>query len=262
MSRESVRVFLIQSCLPMINRLLDRQVSLVEYLTSVAAIFDNEVNVPADPALQKIDQGLLRLQARFCCNKRIKKIIAAFPRTFEVLGADQGSILRAFVEADRQTDISSLASAHQFYEFLFARWQRELPKLPYLLDVAACEFSMVKVCNMAEHSEKSLKTDQSGGPKPGIRRYRSVVPLRCAHDIRSIFEVGLGEVVPPKRDTLLVVTLPAGSCDARILEVAPVVFDLLVRLDDWVDPITLGAIDDLENLVSRLAAQEFIEMRI
>jgi hypothetical protein len=41
---------------------------------------------------------------------------------------------------------------------------------------------------------------------------------------------------------------------------APVVFDLLVRLDDWVDPRTLGAIEDLENLVSRLAAHELIEV--
>ncbi len=114
---------------------------------------------------------------------------------------------------------------------------------------------------MAEDSEKSLKTDQSDGPKPGIRRCRTVVPLRCAHDIRSIFEAGLGEVAPPKRDTSLVVTLPAGSCNAEILEVAPVVFDLLVRLDDWADPITLGAVNDLENLLSRLAAQELIEVR-
>jgi hypothetical protein len=245
----------------MINRLLDRQISLIEYMTSAATLFGEEVNAPADPALQGIDRGLLRLEARFCCNRRIKRIIAAFPRTFEILGADRGLILRAFVETDRQTDISSLASARQFYEFSLARWRREPPKVPYLLDVAACEFSMVKVCNMAEDSDRSLKTDQSGGSKPGIRRYRSVVPLRCAHDIRSIFEVGLGEVVPPKRDTLLVVTLPAGSCKARILEVAPVVFDLLVRLDDWADPITLGAIEDLEILVSRLAAQKLIEVR-
>jgi hypothetical protein len=245
----------------MMNRLLDRQVSLLEYLASSAVLFGDEVNVPVDPALQGIDRGLLRLEARFCCNRRIKKIIAAFPRTFGILGVDQKLILRAFAETSRQTDITSLANAHQFCEFSLAYWRRVPPKVPYLQDVAACEFSMVKVCSMAEDSENALKTDQSDGPKPGIRRRRTVVLLRCAHDIRSIFEAGLGELVPPKRDTSLVIALPAGSCKVEIREVAPVVFDLLVRLDDWADPTTLSAIDDLEDLLSRLAAQELIEVR-
>jgi hypothetical protein len=245
----------------MANRLLDRQVSLLEYLTSAAVLFGDQVDVPVDPALQEIDRGLLRLEARYCCNKRIKKIIAVFPRTLEILAADQGCILREFVETNQQTDISFLANAHQFYEFLLTRWQLQPPKLPYLPDVATCEFSMVKVCNITEESNKTLKPDQSGGPKPGIRRYRGLDTLRCAYDIRSIFEGGLGEVVPPKRDISLVVILAAGSWNARILEVPPVVFDLLVRLDDWANPMTLVDIDDLENLVGRLAAQELIEVR-
>jgi hypothetical protein len=48
----------------------------------------------------------------------------------------------------------------------------------------------------------------------------------------------------------------------RILQVAPVAFDLLARLDDWVDPRTLGAIGELENLVSYLAAHELIETEV
>jgi hypothetical protein len=245
----------------MADRLLNRQASLLEYLSSAAALFGDEVNVPADPALQGIDPGLLRLEARSCCNKRIEKVIAVFPRTFEIFGADQRLILREFVEANRPTDIGSLASARQFYEFSLTRWRREPPNPAYLPDVAACELAMVEVCHVVEDFEKSPKKGQSDGPKPGIRRRRTVVPLRCAHDIRSIFETGLGEVVPPKRDTLLVVTLPANYRDVRIFEVAPVVFDLLVRLDDWTDPRTLGAIEHLEVSVSRLAAQDLILVR-
>jgi hypothetical protein len=245
----------------MANRLLDRQVSLVEYLASVAVLFGHDVNVPADPALQGIDRGLLRLEARFCCNKRIEKIIADFPRTFEIFAADQRLILREFVEVSRPTNMRSLANAREFYGFLLALWGNEPPNLAYLPDVAACELAMVEVRNTVEDDEKPQKKDKCDGPKPGIRRRRGVVPLRCAHDIRSILEVGLGELVPPKRDTSLVVTLPVGFRDVRIVEVAPVVFDLLVRLDDWADPRTLGAIDDLENLVSRLAAHELIEVR-
>src|ERR1700730_17058185 len=248
MSRASVRVSPIQSGIPMANRLLDRQVSLLEYLSSAAAIFGDQANAPVDPALQGIDRGLLRLEARFACNERIEKIIAVFPRTFEILGADQRLILREFVRASRPTNMNSLANAREFYEFLFARWRREPPNLAYLPDVAACELAMAEVRNMVEDYEKPPKKAKSDGPKRGIRRHRSVVPLRCAHDIRSIFEVGLGEVVPPKRDTPLVVTLPAGFRDVRLFEVAPIVFDLLALLDDWADPRTLGAIGDLENL--------------
>jgi hypothetical protein len=252
----------------MSNRFFDRQADLVEYLTSPAVVFGEEANVPSDPVLQGIDRGLLCLVARSCCSKWIKRVVEAFPRTFEILGADQRLILRAFVLAGRQRDISTLASARQFYEFSLAYWRHDPPKVPYLPDVAACEFAMVKVSQMAEDSETSLnltygfrlKVSQSDAPKSALRRSRTAVPLRCIHDIRSIFEVGPAKAVAPKRDTLLVVTLPAGSYNARMLEVVPVVFDLLVGLDDWADPISLGAIDGREDLVSRLAAQGLIEV--
>jgi hypothetical protein len=244
----------------MSNRFFDRQVDLVEYLTSPAVVFGEEANVPSDPVLQGIDRGLLCLVARSCCSKWIKRVVEAFPLTFEILGADQGLILRAFVLAGRQRDISTLASARQFYDFSLAYWRHEPPKVPYLPDVAACEFAMVKVGQMAEDSETSSKVSQSDAPKPALRRSRTAVPLRCIYDIRSIFEVGPAKAVAPKRDTLLVVTLPAGCCNAGMLEVVPVVFDLLVRLDEDADPISLGAIDGLEDLVSRLAAQGLIEV--
>lgn len=245
----------------MTNRLLDRQVSLLDYLSSAAAVFGDQPDAPVDPALQGIDRGLLRLEARFACNKRIEKIIAVFPRTLEIFGADQKLILREFAEVSRPTNIRSFANAREFYEFLLARWQCEPPKPAYLPDVAACELAMVEVRNVVEDHEKPPKQGHSYGPKPGIRRRRSVVALRCAHDIRSIFEPGLGEAVAPHRDTPLVVTLSAGIHDVRIFEVAPAVFDLLARLDDWTDPRTLGAIDDLENRIGHLAANELIERR-
>jgi hypothetical protein len=134
----------------MANRLLDRQIALLEYLTSAATLFGEEVDSPVDPVLRGIDKGLLRLEARFCCNKRIKKIIAAFPRTLEMIGADQGKVLREFVEANQQRDINSLTNARQFYEFLLLRSQSEQPKLAYLLEVAACEFSIIKNRNIGE----------------------------------------------------------------------------------------------------------------
>jgi hypothetical protein len=245
----------------MASRLLDRQVRLLDYLSSAAALFGDQADAPVDPALQGIDRGLLRLEARFACNRRLEKIVAAFPRTCEILGADRKLILRDFVEVSRPTAASTLANARQFYEFLFTRWRREPPKPAYLPDVAACELAMVEVRNMVRDHEQPPNEAKSDGRKRNIRRRRDVVALRCAHDIRSIFEGASGEVIPPKRDATFVVTLPRGSREVRILEVAPVAFDLLALLDDWVDSRTLGAIDELASSVSYLAAHELIEVR-
>jgi hypothetical protein len=102
----------------MASRLLDRQVRLLDYLSSAAALFGDQADAPVDPALQGIDRGLLRLEARFACNRRLEKIVAAFPRTFEISGAEQSLILHEFVEVSRPTAASTLANARQFYEFL------------------------------------------------------------------------------------------------------------------------------------------------
>src|SRR5712691_10218497 len=63
-------------------RLLQRQISLLEYLTSADAIFGEGADAPPVPDLQGFDPAPLRLEACFSHEKRMEKIIAAFPRTF------------------------------------------------------------------------------------------------------------------------------------------------------------------------------------
>ncbi|HXL49824.1 MAG TPA: hypothetical protein VN975_13640 [Xanthobacteraceae bacterium] len=244
----------------MASRLLDRQARLLDHLSSAATLFGEEAGAPVDPTLQGIDRGLLRLEARFACNRRLGKIAAAFPRTFEILGADQKLILREFVEVSRPTAASTLANARQFCEFLSARWRHEPPKPAYLPDVAACELAMLEVRNMVQDHEQPPNKGGSYGRKGNIRRRRGVIALRCAYDIRSIFARTSGEVMPPKRDVAFAVTLPCDSSEVRILELAPAACDLLARLDDWVDPRTLDAIGEQENLVSYLAVHALIEV--
>jgi hypothetical protein len=245
----------------MSDRLLDRQASLLDYLSSAAVIFGDQADAPVDPALHGLDRGVLRLQARFACNKRIERIIAIFPRTFEILGADQKPILREFITVSRPTQKSPLANAREFHEFLSARWQGEPPKPAHLPEVAACELAMAEVRDVVDDRDSPATDGNSDGPKRAIRRLRSVRPLRCAHDIRPIFDAGSGAVVPARRDTSLVVTFPAAARDVRIVEVAPVVADALTLLNDWVDPGVLDALGDREGLFNQLAAHEFIAMR-
>ena len=245
----------------MTKRLLDRQASLLDYLSSGGAMFGAQADAPADPALQAFDPGVLRLQARFICNKRIEKVIAVFPRTLQILGADRRSILGEFVEASRSTNKSTLANAREFHEFLRRRWQRSRAEPAYLRDVAACELAMAEARDVAGDHGSPVEDSNGAGPRPGIRRRRNVVALRCAYDVRAIFDARSRDVIPPRRAISLVVTAPADFREVRLIEAAPRIVEALSRLADWTDPSALDAFGDREKLLAELAANEFIEMR-
>jgi hypothetical protein len=245
----------------MTKRLLDRQASLLHYLSSGVAMFGAQADAPADRALRGFDPRALRLQARYICNKRLEKIVTVFPRTLRILGADQRSILREFVEASRSTEKSTLANAREFHEFLRRRWRRSRPKPAYLPDVAACELAMAEARDVAEDQAEPAMNDRSARPTRGIRRRRNVVALRCAYDVRTIFAAGSRDVVPPKRASALVVTRPADSGEVGMVEAASLVVDALLRLGDWADPSALDAFGDREKLLAELTANEFIEIK-
>jgi hypothetical protein len=97
-----------------------------------------------------------------------------------------------------------------------------------------------------------------GGPYPGIRRAPGVILLRCAYDIRPIFEEN-SAALPLKRDTPLAIVMPLRADHPRIFELLPVVFDLLAVLDDWTDPSAFG--DTPEDLIVELKASMLVEVR-
>jgi len=84
--------------------------------------------------------------------------------------------------------------------------------------------------------------------------------LRCAYDVRPIFEPGAVKTAPVKRDTLLAVATPPGAGGAQVLEIMPAIFDLLAALDDWIDPTGLNADPGLARLLEDLAARGLIEV--
>ena len=95
------------------TRLLERQISLLEHLTSAGAIFGDGA-LPGRH-LQGLDPALLRLEACFSHEKRMEKINSTFPRTFEAMrGDDRIDIVRSFVEACPSVDISRIENARQF----------------------------------------------------------------------------------------------------------------------------------------------------
>jgi hypothetical protein len=241
-------------------RLLDRQVRLLDYLTSTGAIFGEEGGATLDPALRGMDPRLLRLEACFSHAKRMEKIIAVFPKTYRLLGAERDAGVREFVNAYPPTDITRIENGRQFFDFLSSRWRLKSPEPPYLEDLAACEFACarVRVGIRAAHSEPA----RSGEPRRDvIRRHPDIVLLRCAYNIRPVIEDDAEEVAVVKRDTPLAIAMRDDAEQPKIIEVAPPVFGVLRALDDWTDRSELGATSEADELISELAQHGLIEAR-
>jgi len=243
----------------MSKRLLDRQVSLIEHLTSTSAIYGNGAGAPPSETPHGIDPGLLRIEARFSHEKRMEKIAAVFPMTFELLDAQREAIVPDFVDACPPSDISRIENACQFYEFLTAH-RRPGPPLPaHLLDVAACELACAKVRVAAENSSAAAEA-----PAPlhaTIRRRPGIVLLRCAFDVRSVFESRAAHRTPVERETLLAVVVAPDTGEPSIVELAPEVFDLLTALDNWTDMGARNGSSEATALIADLADAGLLEVR-
>jgi hypothetical protein len=80
----------------MTKRLLDRQSDLLHHLTGVAAIFDAGADA-VTPSLQRFNRRLLAIEARFSFEKRLSKIEAVFPSSFDLIGKRRERLIRDFV---------------------------------------------------------------------------------------------------------------------------------------------------------------------
>jgi hypothetical protein len=244
----------------MAGRLFDRQVSLLDYLTSATAIFGDKDDSSPDRSLQGFDRDMLRLEARFSYRKRMEKILAAFPKTFDLLGSDQDRIVQEFVASCPPVDISRLVNARQFHDFLAARWQRTPPVPPYLRDVAACELACATVRVDVDERGPTPASDKSKPRRHHIRRRHGVVLLRCGYDIRPIFETGAEDCAPAERHTPIVVAMPPRAQQPQVSELPPVIFDLLAALDDWTDPAELGGAAQLKEIIREFSEHGLLEV--
>jgi hypothetical protein len=236
--------------------LLERQVSLLRYLTSGTAIFA-DVPPPLDPALYGFDPRLLWLEARLSHRKRIEKITTVFQKTFQILQSDGTALIREFVDAYPPTDIQRIENARQFYEFLCAQWLGKLPDPPYLRDVASCELACAAIHGDAE--ERTLPNGMCA--QPGcVRRRPGVVLMRCAYDIQPVFESHWRGAAPLKRDTPLAIATMSGTQRPQVFELLPAVFDVLAALDNWTDRSALGLQADADEFISDLAAHGMLEV--
>jgi len=240
-------------------RLLDRQVRLLDYLTSSSTIFGGDGEAPLDQALHGIDGRLLRLEAQFSHQKRMEKIKSVFPATFRLLGRDGATTVSEFARAFPPAEVARIENAQQFYDFLCARWQEVPPEPQYLNDVAACEFAIASVRSgvTTTRAEPASGESQRLG---SVRRHPEIVLLRCGYDIRPIFEDALKGTAPARRDTPIAI-LP-GAEHPRIVEISPFVLEALGGLDDWTDRSELGAGSQVDELIDELLRHGLVEVHV
>jgi hypothetical protein len=124
----------------------------------------------------------------------------------------------------------------------------------------ACQFAITKLRNS---SKAALSNPASGGPPRvnNVRRHRDVILLRCACDVRPIFEGGHDEALAVERDTRLAFAIPRGVEQPMIFELLPPIFDLLGVLDNWMDRSVLGTGPEVDELTGELEQHGLIEMR-
>jgi hypothetical protein len=238
--------------IPVPQRLLGRQVSLIRHLTSADAIFGGGRRGVVDQALERIDPNLLRLEARFSHDKRMEKIAAVFPRTLALLGGARGACIAAFTAACPPTDISRIENARQFHGFLSEQWRAAPATPPYLPDIAAFELA----CAATRAAIETRCLFEHG--QAGIRRKRGVVLLRTAYDLSGIFGTN-ARYPPPLRDSRLAIAGIANAGAPLIFDLTAEVFDLLAALDQWTDPAAFSD-PDAEMLIADLADKGLVEL--
>src|SRR4029077_20248015 len=182
----------------MASRLLDRQARLLEFLTSAEAIFGDSCDASRDPILHGFDRARLHIEARFSHDKRMEKIAAVFPKTFDLLGDDRDAVVREFTQACPPVDISRLENARQFHDFLSSRWENQPPTLPYLVDVTACELACAQARLDADDPLAAAKSPSLAGTSE-IRRKPGIALLRTRFDIRPVFKDKGGDLSPVER---------------------------------------------------------------
>lgn len=239
----------------MAERLLDRQIRLLEYLTSGNAIFDKSHDALFYPALQGFNRVHLNLEARFSHEKRMEKIAAVFPKTYFLLGDDLEISIREFADSCPSVSISRLENARQFHDFLVLRWKSQLPPLPHLPDVAACELACAQV-RAAHDSSFAIAKSTSYSKSLEIRRRPGIALLHTCFDIRPIFEEGCSYSNVIKRRVAIAIAVHAGQ--SKILELGTEIFDLLTSLDDWT---SVEGLPDITDLVAELEEAGLLEAR-
>lgn len=244
----------------MADRLLDKQTSLLAFLTSGTGIFgDPRDDLSCHRTPFGIERGLLHLEARYSHEKRMAKIDWVLPRTLDLLGSDRARICRDFAEACPPVKIGRLENACQFHEFLLARWLDESPDPPYLPDLASFELAFATLRGGDTGKGDALQT-ASITPRGAIRRSRRAAFLRCTYDVRPLLEGRPDEAPLEPCDTRLAIAMLPGCADPVVCALSAELVAILEMLDEFVDPEIFQDTPGANELITSLTASGILEV--
>jgi hypothetical protein len=241
------------------KRLLDRQVSLLAYLTSGAAIFGGDAEGPAGPTLAGFDLRLLQLEARYSHEKRMEKIAGVFSRTLELLGDEQAQVIRTFAERCPSDSIGRIENARQFYDFLTGVWRFRPPRLRYLADVAAYELAFAEVRNFGSAVVDAAVPQGTQLHSGSIRRHPGVALRRCDHDVQPIFDSAGPYPAPIERETFLAFALSHQASGVGVFRLNPEFFAMLYALSDWTPRSAFGDAEEADAMIRQLMSDGLLE---
>ena len=215
--------------------LLERQSSLLRHLTSGAAIFGENEPHTVDPAPARTRPRLLAIEARSRFEKRMDKISAVFPRTFELSGGGAGR--RSFREFSKAIRRSASAGWRMRANSPISCPRAGNGAAPAALppDVSACELAFATARAVAQDRFADPEISSTPPTEPELRR-----SLRCslccaARMTSGRFREGseMPRSRPCAREVALAILARASADPPQIFELAPAVFELLGSLDDW-----------------------------
>ncbi len=218
------------------RRLLDRQTALLRHLTSEAFIFGGPAleALAKDPDLRDMNIGQLRLEAEFSYSKRMKRIREGFSRTATLFGSRFEAVTRGFAAACPPQTYERYPDARAFYEYFMTDWADD-PTVPaWAGDVASVEVALAQARTLRPRRARAdaLAACPADPPLLHYRRHPCVLPARCRHDVRPLFDPGQSGRPVEERDVPLAIFAAAGR-PPEIVELSPEAFDLLERAHDW-----------------------------
>ena len=218
-------------------RLIDRQTNLLRHLTSQAFIFGTEDlgSAALDPDLHGMDVRRLRLEAEFSYSKRVKKLRQTFERTANLLGRRFPEVVRDFAAACPPRSYERYPDAKRFFDHFLERWARRPPTPAWAADVAAVELALARARTFRpedmEREAAAERPDRS--PRPLRRTHPCAVLVRCAHDVRPLFESARSREKVRPRPLRLAVLASRGRRRPAVMELPPEAFALLEEAAEW-----------------------------
>jgi len=233
-----------------------RQETLVTYLTSREVFDRSGKGLLEHPELTGLDPVRLRLMAQMSRGKRVEKIRAVLPRTFEFLRPSIHDLVEEFAATVVPTSLRRIDNAREFRDFLENRVREDGDVPAWIVDLANYEIGFAEAVFEDPPPLGEPNSDiERIRPRPGVKF------LRLAHDVRPLVVAEIGEEAPEPETALTVLAIvpqEAGGTP-RVFQLPERLYGALTESDDWRTVDDFSAATSPGSLVASLVGCGIVE---